>query len=108
MKKRLLVGYVEWTVEERYQSCLGNNIVSIRQLFKKFRRQLHIEIQRKYEKIVAGFLSLISIGIMLFVVKDKLIEEKSNLLLCKKKQIFMYYQPKRFIHSCFLKMTSKT
>ena len=50
MKKRLLVGYVEWTVEERYQSCLGNNIVSIRQLFKKFRRQLHIEIQRKYEK----------------------------------------------------------
>lgn len=34
-KKRLLVGYVEWTVEERYQSCLGNNIVSIRQLFKK-------------------------------------------------------------------------
>ncbi|HED9418732.1 TPA: hypothetical protein R6P06_001283 [Enterococcus faecalis] len=31
----LLVGYVEWTVEERYQSCLGNNIVSIRQLFKK-------------------------------------------------------------------------
>ncbi len=31
----LLVGYVEWTVEERYQSCLGNNIVRIRQLFKK-------------------------------------------------------------------------
>lgn len=31
----LLVGYVEWTVEERYQSCLENNIVSIRQLFKK-------------------------------------------------------------------------
>lgn len=31
----LLVGYVEWTVEERYQNCLGNNIVSIRQLFKK-------------------------------------------------------------------------
>ena len=31
----LLVGYVEWIVEERYQSCLGNNIVSIRQLFKK-------------------------------------------------------------------------
>lgn len=59
------------------------------------------------KKIVAGFLSLISIGIMLFVVKDKLIEEKSNLLLCKKKQIFMYYQPKRFIHSYFLKMTSK-
>lgn len=46
----LLVGYVEWTVEERYKSCLGNNIVRIRQLFKKFRRQLHIEIQRKYEK----------------------------------------------------------
>ncbi|MGO3470822.1 MAG: hypothetical protein ACTIM1_07585, partial [Enterococcus faecalis] len=31
----LLVGYVEWTVEERYKSCLGNNIVRIRQLFKK-------------------------------------------------------------------------
>lgn len=33
MKKTVrlfLVGYVEWTVEERYQSCLENNIVSIR------------------------------------------------------------------------------
>ena len=30
------------------------------------------------KKIVAGFLSLISIGIMLFVVKDKLIEEKKQ------------------------------
>ena len=40
------------------------------------------------KKIVAGFLSLISIGIMLFVVKDKLIEEK--------KQSFVVQEEKEF------------
>ena len=59
------------------------------------------------KKIVAGFLSLISIGIMLFVVKDKLIEEKKQSFVVQEETDFYVYQPKRFIHSCFLKMTSK-
>ena len=40
------------------------------------------------KKIVAGFLSLISIGIMLFVVKDKLIEEKKQSFIVQEETDF--------------------
>lgn len=60
------------------------------------------------KKIVAGFLSLISIGIMLFVVKDKLIEEKKQSFVVQEEtDFYVLSTQKRFIHSYFLKMTSK-